>query len=140
MTSLPPAIVLFVGAVAVLMLRGRVLQMGVLVVPALAGWAFLQLGNGSEFQFSVAGRWNLDLLHVDRLSRLFGMIFVIVTAIASIYALHVKRAGEHAAALFYAAGSLGVVFAGDWLTLFVFWELMAVSSVFLVFFRGDPAA
>ncbi|MEI7672518.1 MAG: Na(+)/H(+) antiporter subunit D, partial [Deltaproteobacteria bacterium] len=31
--------------------------------------------------------------------------------------------------------SLGALFAGDYLTLFVFWEIMAFSSVFLIWYR-----
>ena len=32
----------------------------------------------------------------------------------------------------------GAIFAGDFLTLFLFWEMMAFSSVFLIWFRGRP--
>ncbi len=45
---------------------------------------------------------------------------------------------EHIAAWFYVAGSLGAIYAGDFLTLFLFWELMAFSSVFLIWFRRGP--
>ena len=50
------------------------------------------------------------------------------------------NAGEAAAALAYAGGSLGVVLAGDWLTLIFFWEFMAISSAFLIWFRKSPQA
>ncbi len=45
---------------------------------------------------------------------------------------------EHMAAWIYVAGSMGAIYAGDYLTLFLFWELMAFSSVFLVWFRRRP--
>jgi multicomponent Na+:H+ antiporter subunit D len=50
----------------------------------------------------------------------------------------VKDNGQHAAAWIYVAGSIGAIYAGDFITLFLFWELMAFSSVFLVWFRGRP--
>ncbi len=49
-----------------------------------------------------------------------------------IYALHTDDKAHHAAAALYVAGSFGCVFAGDYLSLFIFWELMAVASTFLV--------
>ncbi|TIP63247.1 MAG: Na+/H+ antiporter subunit D, partial [Mesorhizobium sp.] len=39
-----------------------------------------------------------------------------------------------------AGSALGVVFAGDYLTLFLFWEAMAFASAYLVFAqRGEQA-
>lgn len=37
--------------------------------------------------------------------------------------------------MFYAGSALGAIFAGDLLTLFVFWELLALTSVFLIWAR-----
>jgi formate hydrogenlyase subunit 3/multisubunit Na+/H+ antiporter MnhD subunit len=56
------------------------------------------------------------------------------------HALRPARQGgrEHIAAWTYVAGSLGAIYAGDLLTLFLFWELMAFSSVFLIWFRRRP--
>jgi len=57
-----------------------------------------------------------------------------------IYALHVKDRAHHAAASLYVAGAFGCVFAGDYLTLFIFWELMSVASTFLVWLNRNPAS
>ena len=57
-----------------------------------------------------------------------------------IYALHVEDDSQHVAALTYAGGALGVTFAGDFLSLYVFWELMAISSALLVLLRREPSA
>ncbi len=62
-----------------------------------------------------------------------------MACLGTLYAFHVRRGGEHAATLVYAASSLGVVFAGDWVTLFLFWEIMAVSSAAVVWYGGGPA-
>jgi multicomponent Na+:H+ antiporter subunit D len=58
--------------------------------------------------------------------------------IGTLYGLHVEEDAQHIAAWAYVAGSLGAIFAGDLLTLFLFWELMAFSSVFLIWFRREP--
>lgn len=62
-------------------------------------------------------------------------VFTLMALIGSIFGLHVKESGQHAAAWLYVAGSLGTTLAGDYLTVFIFWELMAVASVFLVWYR-----
>ena len=56
--------------------------------------------------------------------------------IGTLYGLHVKDDAQHIAAWIYVAGSIGCIYAGDFMTLFLFWELMAFSSVFLIWFRG----
>ncbi len=62
----------------------------------------------------------------------------LMAILGTLYGLHDKDDGQHIAAWFYAGGSLGAIFAGDFLTLFLFWELMAISSVFLIWFRRRP--
>ncbi|PSO55256.1 MAG: Na(+)/H(+) antiporter subunit D, partial [Actinobacteria bacterium QS_5_72_10] len=44
------------------------------------------------------------------------------------------------AALVYVGGALGVVFAGDWLTLFLFWELKAVASAGVIWAGRAPGS
>jgi multicomponent Na+:H+ antiporter subunit D len=58
--------------------------------------------------------------------------------LGTLYGLHVKDNAQHIAAWFYVAGSIGAIYAGDFITLFLFWELMAFSSVFLIWFRRRP--
>jgi multicomponent Na+:H+ antiporter subunit D len=60
--------------------------------------------------------------------------------IGAVYSLHVKDSGQHMAAFLYIGGSLGVTFAGDFFTLFIFWELMAFASAYLVFARREKKA
>ncbi len=82
----------------------------------------------------------LHLGRVDTLSLVFAHVFAVQSLIGFIYALHVKDRAQHMAACLYVAGAFGSVFAGDYLTLFIFWELMSIGSVFLVWLRGTPAS
>ena len=79
-------------------------------------------------------------MRVDRLSRLFGYLFHIGALLGIVFALHVRDRFEIVGALVYAGSALGAVFAGDLVTLFVFWELMAVSSVCLIWARRTERA
>jgi len=80
--------------------------------------------------------WDLIFGRVDALAKVFAYIMTLMCIIGSVYGMHVDNDWEHVAAWLYVAGSLGVIFCGDYLVLFLFWELMAFSSVFLVWFRN----
>jgi multicomponent Na+:H+ antiporter subunit D len=103
----------------------------------LALLAVVALPEGAALTVSLLGH-ELRLLAADRLARVFALVFAALAGLATLYAAHVRRAGEHAATLVYAAASLGVVFAGDWVTLFLGWELMAVASTAVVWSGGAP--
>jgi multicomponent Na+:H+ antiporter subunit D len=83
---------------------------------------------------------DLQLMRTDRLSLLFGYLFHLASFIAVIFALHVRDTTQNVAGMLYAGSALGAVFAGDLITLFIFWELLAVSSVFLVWARRSERA
>jgi multicomponent Na+:H+ antiporter subunit D len=80
------------------------------------------------------------LVHVDPFSTLMGVIFGFIGAVAVLYSWFTEAdALQTAFALGYVATSLGAVFGGDWLTLILFWELMAVTSTLLVWHYGGRA-
>jgi multicomponent Na+:H+ antiporter subunit D len=134
MSSLPPAVVFFLGALSLPFVPRRVRSLAFLFFPlvALAGVSQLEEGTSAALHFL-----DLDLLplRVDRLSLAFAYVFILITFLGGIYAYHLKDTGQQVAALVYAGSSLGVIFAGDFFTLFVYWEIMAVSSVYLIFAR-----
>ncbi len=104
---------------------------------AFALWANAELGIYG--QVTLAG-FTLETFRFDPLSRIFGLIFIIATLINGVFAFHERAQLSDSSALLYAGSGLGAVFAGDLITLFVFWELMAVSSVFLIWARGTESA
>jgi multicomponent Na+:H+ antiporter subunit D len=136
--NVPPAFVFFAGAILVILARPAWLRTLILIVTPIIGAAnILTLGPGEWLQAQLLG-FDLELLRVDRLSLLFGYIFHIAAFIAVIYGLHVKDRMQQIAALAYPGAALGAVFAGDLISLFVFWELLAVTSVFLIWARRTP--
>jgi len=106
--------------------------------------------------------YELQPYRADKLSLLFGYLFHIAAFLGFIYALHLgdgipdgsvaseageedvignSRAGmQHVSAMLYAGSAVGAVFAGDFITLFVFWELLAITSAFLVWARSSDRA
>jgi multicomponent Na+:H+ antiporter subunit D len=83
--------------------------------------------------------YELVLVSGDRLSRLFAMVFAIMAFAGGLFALNQTRTTELAAAFVYAGSAIGVAFAGDLITLFIWWEVMAIGST-LVVWCGGPGA
>lgn len=139
MFEIAPFIPFFVAAALVLVLRGRARALVSIAVPILGLANLWLLGSGSFGQYSILD-FDLLLFKADRLSLLFGYLFHIAALISVIYALHVRDTLQQVASLLYAGSALGAVFAGDLLTLFIFWELLALTSVFLVWARRTGRA
>ncbi|HEX9597273.1 MAG TPA: Na(+)/H(+) antiporter subunit D, partial [Anaerolineales bacterium] len=120
-------------------LKGRVKRAAMLIVPAAALIDCFLMNPGTYGVVRFLGQ-DLVFGRVDDLSLVFSYVFSIMALIGMVYALHVEDDSQHVSALTYAGGALGVTFAGDFLSLYVFWELMAISSALLVLLRREPAA
>ncbi|CAB1055600.1 NADH-ubiquinone oxidoreductase chain L (EC [Olavius sp. associated proteobacterium Delta 1] len=105
------------------------------VFGAVPPWpAALHKGNVPFLQYT------LDIVRINKLSMLFGYVYVIAAFCMNIYALGVKNDWEHVAAMIYAGSALGAVFAGDLFTLFFCLEIMSWAPFFLILFRGTRKA
>ena len=132
---LPPGTIMMLGALLLPMLGRRFSAIGALVLSALSLALFCVTPEGEWGQINLFGN-ELNLVRIDRLSFIFGLIFHLAAVMASIYALHVRDSKQHIAAMIYAGGAIAAACAGDFVTLFVFWELTALSSVVLVWATG----
>lgn len=127
------------GALAALFLRGWTRNIIMLAAPIVGALNLMGLEHGVFWSMEFMG-YTLEPVKVDKLSLMFGYLFHLAALIAIIYALHVKDTVQHVAGLAYAGSAVGAVFAGDLLTLFVFWELLALTSVFLIWARRTDRA
>ena len=132
MISLPPGIIILVGALALPLLPRSAQAIGALALPALSLAQLLFLSQGVFPGIELAGL-SLLQVRVDPLSLAFGYIFHIAAFIAALYALHVRDTIQHVTAMLYVGSAIGAVFAGDLITLFIYWEITALASVFLIF-------
>ncbi|TNF07021.1 MAG: Na(+)/H(+) antiporter subunit D [Gammaproteobacteria bacterium] len=132
--EVPPFLFFYLAGALVLLLSGKSRSVLMLLIPIVSAVNLWLTPAGSYGQIAFLD-FQLIIHQVDRLSILFGYLFHIAALIAIIYSLHVRDRMQQGAALFYAGSALGAVFAGDLLTLFVFWELLALTSVFLVWAR-----
>jgi multicomponent Na+:H+ antiporter subunit D len=132
---LHPSLILIAGGLLLPFIKGMPRKFFLIMVPVLAFiniWQFSPFGTFGVVEFM---DWTLTFGRVDRLSQVFAYIMSLMCIIGTLYSLHIEDDLQHIAAWFYVAGSLGVIYAGDYLVLFLFWELMAFASVFLIWFR-----
>ena len=139
MNSVLPFLPLMLGALAAVFLRGWLRSAIILAAPIVGAVNLMGLEHGVFWSLEFMG-YALEPVRVDKLSMMFGYLFHLASFIAVLYALHVKDTVQHVAGLAYAASAVGAVFAGDLLTLFVFWELLALTSVFLIWARRTERA
>ena len=139
MSNVIPFLPLMLGALAALFLRGWTRNIIMLAAPVVGALNLMGLEHGVFWSMEFMG-YALEPVKVDKLSLMFGYLFHLAALIAIIYALHVKDTVQHVSGLAYAASAVGAVFAGDLLTLFVFWELLALTSVFLIWARRTDRA
>ena len=136
---LHPGLLLVAAGLALALLRGAPRSVVALGAPLGAIALILAVPEGVHW----SGRYlDIDVAPyaVDALSRLFALIFSIMAFGGALFALHQPSRVELPAAFVYAGSAVGVTLAGDLLTLFVYWELMAVGSTLVIWSAGTGLA
>jgi multicomponent Na+:H+ antiporter subunit D len=134
-----PALVLIAGALVLPLLRGTVRSVAIVAAPLLALALVWQLPDGPVWQARFLEH-TITPLQGDKLSRLFATIFALMAAGGGLFALRQERRLEVPAAFLYAGSAIGVTLAGDLISVFVWWELMAVGSTLVIWSQNDEAS
>ncbi len=107
------------------------------ILDLLANWSQV---TGTGLALSPVQSPLASLYVVDRLGTLVILTILIVSLAASVYSMAAIDRKENAGPFFallmlITTSAIGVVSAGDFVTLFLFWEVMSVSAYGLVSFR-----
>lgn len=138
-TLLHPAFILILGGLLQAALPVPIRRIFLLVLPVLAGFVLLSIEPG-EYGHVQVFNYELTLLRLDSLSFIFALIFHIALFIVALYAWQEKDTLQLSSMFVYAGGAIGAVLAGDLLTLFIFWEVTAVSSALLIWANRTTGA
>ncbi|MFT6371315.1 MAG: multicomponent Na+:H+ antiporter subunit D [Gammaproteobacteria bacterium] len=136
---LPPALILIAAAILIGPFKGHFRTLVLLAAPLLTLWAIWQVPDGVVTTMPFLS-YTIEPVEGSALRRLFATVFAIMAFVGGLYAFRVAKWYELAAGYAYAAGAIGVCFAGDLITLFLFWELMALFSTIVVWCGGTAAA
>ena len=141
MLNLMPTAFIFIAAAILLLAlpKGPLRAALLLLAPVVAALQVWSLPAGTYAEFELLGL-TLETMRVDKLSRIFALIFCIAAFLGNLYAWHVRDTVQQLAALLYAGAAIGAVFAGDLITLFIYWEATAITSVFLIWARRTEGA
>ena len=134
-----PATALIIGGLATAFLRGRFASMVLVIAPILGLWHVHTLEVGSASNLALFG-YDIIGVAVDQQAKLFGYLFHLAALVAGIYSFHLRDPWQISMALLYAATAVGVAFAGDMLSLFLWWEGLAITSVFQIWGRKTKQA
>ncbi|MFT4978463.1 MAG: multicomponent Na+:H+ antiporter subunit D [Myxococcota bacterium] len=137
--SLPPGAIMMIGALLLPLLPRNVQGWGAVLLPVLSAIHLALLPGDLIVTLPYFGE-TLTPVAVDRLSLLFGYVFHSAAFLSALYAVHVRDPVQHFAGQLYAGAAIAAAFAGDLVTLFVYWELTAISSVFLLWASRDEGA
>lgn len=136
MSDFPPGLLLILGAFLLPIVAQSVRSLLILGLPVVTLWLIWSLPDGAFAIMSLLD-YQLTLVRSDMLSRIFATIFSIMTFAGGLYALKQERLLELAAVFVYAGSAIGAVFSGDLISLFIFWEMMALSSTLVVLSAGS---
>ena len=137
MLSLPPFFIFVAGAALIFLLPQRWQGWSSFIITIVALLNFLSISQGVYWEVAILD-YKLTLGRVDTLGYLFCLLFHIAAVIAALFAVHVRDPIQNISALLYAGGAVGATLAGDLISLFIFWEIMAVASSFLIWARSSP--
>jgi multicomponent Na+:H+ antiporter subunit D len=130
----PPALIFIVGALLIPLLPKGLKQIYILLLPVAGLINLLNIPEGTHFVVLFQD-YTLIFGEVDRLSKIFGIIFHVISFITVIYILNFNNNVEYTAGFLYSGSALGAVFSGDLISFFFFWEALTVTSMFLILAR-----
>lgn len=134
-----PAFILLIAAVLICLVKGHARTAVILVAPIITLWAIWQIPDGVQGTIRFLS-YNIEPVEGSPIRRLFATVFAIMVFVGGLYSFRIAKWYELAAAFAYAAGAIGVCFAGDLITMFLYWELMAIFSTIVVWCGGTPGA
>jgi hypothetical protein len=137
--ELSPGLILIIGGLLAPLLPARLRPFLMIILPFVAFAHLVTLPDGELGRAQMLGL-SLITLRVDKLSLMFGYVFLLAAFLGGLYALHVRDSVQQSAGLIYAGSAIGAIFAGDLVTLFIFWEGIAIGSVFLIWASRNERA
>ena len=129
-SSFPPGLIMIIGALLIPFLPHIIRQIYMMVLILVSAYA-LTLGFGIHSKIEIMDI-QFIIFQSDALTLPFAIIFHIAAILNVIYGAHEKDWNQHVAIMSYSGAAIAAVHAGDLLTLFVWWEATAFTSVFLI--------
>ena len=129
---IPPGLVLIIAGFLLPLVPKQLFRIIAFLAPIITIFIVLQIPDGVLIQRTFLD-YSIEIVEGDRLSRLFALIFSIMALGGTIFAINnIKTTKELGFAFIYAGSAIGVTFSGDLISMFVFWEIMAIGSTMVI--------
>lgn len=128
---LTPGLLIIITGLVLPFICGWKQRLVVFIAPIIALWQLWSLPLGLHLRVNVAS-FNLDLLQITATGRMFACAFIIALWLGGLFALASASRSELASAFVYAGSAISVALCGDLISLFFFWELMAITSTIVI--------
>ncbi|MCG8669255.1 MAG: Na(+)/H(+) antiporter subunit D [Pseudomonadales bacterium] len=139
MIEIPPGWLLIAGAIIIAMSRGAVRQIATLGLPLLALVMIWTLPEGAGWQVRLLD-YRLSPLEFTAVGKVFATVFALMAFVGGVFAMRTASRMELSAAFLYAGSAIGITSSGDLVTLFVYWEMMALGSTAVLIASGTARA
>ena len=126
-----PGLLLIFSGLLIPFIHGFKRTLFILIMPCLSLLSVWSMPFGSDCSIQYLD-YELILINLDSLSRLFIIVFAITVFTVGLFCYKQASSTELSAAYVYAGGAMSVVLAGDLISLFIFWELMALASTLVI--------
>jgi len=126
-----PGLLLIISGLLIPFLQGSRRTLFILIIPCILLFITWNIPFANNCSFQYLG-YELILINLDALSRLFITVFLITVFTGGFFCCKQASSTELSTAYVYAGSAISVVLAGDLISLFIFWELMALASTLLI--------
>ena len=140
MTMLHPGIIMILFGILVMLLPRGFRKPLSIIAPVTAAWGFLQVTADSSLPYELTPFIKMEFIHLDSLAWTFMLVFCIIAVLNGIYGIGIQHRYECGMSMVYAGSVMGVILAGDCISLIIFWEISAFASMYVVYCKHDRAS
>ncbi|MBM7556652.1 proton-conducting transporter transmembrane domain-containing protein [Halanaerobacter jeridensis] len=132
-----PGIIYLIASIILYMSKEEWRKYFALITAVSTGIILFALPQGQYLQLPFLD-FEMILLEVTAVNRFIGFIFVFFSIAAVIYGINLFSRKDYCLTYFYIGSSLAIIFVGDFFSFYICWELMTISSYFLIFNNQKP--
>lgn len=131
--NIPPAIIMLLAALIIPFLQRHLRMAFVIIVPVITLSQVWQIPVGVDVLSAKIAGFDIIPLYAHPYTHIFATAFCIAAFGGAAFGLLQSKVLETSAAFLYAGSAIGVIFSGDFISMFIYWELMAVGSTLIIF-------
>ena len=129
--TFPPALAFIIGGIGVLFTNGLLRTALIFITPVIALLLIWNTTGNSPLMYTFLN-YDLILVRHEPVGRVFATVFALIAIAGNLFSFRQAQLLEISSAFLYAGSAIGVVMAGDLITIFIFWEIMAIGSTMIL--------